>query len=201
MGKKKKRPQARTTKAAPNPLGNKTIGGPKLDPEQQKTATERLVKLFKALGDAPETILDMFERLELPYEKVWGFEDDSNESVLQYITIKWSDLLAAEKRNQDQGSIAKRLYGEKVAAPMEPKIDATGADSNVPMTGPEGRVQPKGSGTVTVTGLPPNTHNPETGVPIDFEHDSVQLKCDEGVVFEDTYTGNGEGVMGVRGEI
>jgi hypothetical protein len=107
--------------------------------------------------------------------------------VPAYITIQWSDLLAAEERNQEQGSIAKRLYGEKIGGAMEPKIDATGADTNIDPSA--SATIPKGTGTVTVSDsslnsedghweeldgipgaggrwVPNNTHNPETGVEV-----------------------------------
>lgn len=64
---------------------------------------EQMMQLMKTIGSQPESLFNMFERLEIPWEKRRTKEGDIA------IIIKWDDFMAGERRNQDQGSILKRL--------------------------------------------------------------------------------------------
>lgn len=123
MSKKKKKVKV-VYKDAPKKAATQSfseqIRNQKLDPEQQKEATSRLVTLFKKLGEKPEPILDMFYRLEIP----WARAELTIDGVVDnYIIIKAVELEAGEARHQHAGSIVNRLYGDKVNLPPEPEYD------------------------------------------------------------------------------
>lgn len=133
MGKKKKKVKV-VYKDAPKKAATQSfseqIRNPKLDPEQQKEATSRLVTLFKKLGEKPEPILDMFYRLEIP----WARAELTIDGVVDnYIIIKAVELEAGEARHQHAGSIVNRLYGDKVAKQM-PEMPP---NTHNPVTGEE----------------------------------------------------------------
>ena len=80
--------------------------GSELNDEQKKVAVERLKQAMLELNKQPEAILALLERLEIPWEKK-HFKSQSKD----YLIIAWDDLLAGEAKNQEQGSVFKRLYG------------------------------------------------------------------------------------------
>ena len=157
MGKKKKKNKTKVIyKDAPKRTARESFlkQTPELTPEQKKEATSRLVTLFKKLGEKPEPILDMFERLEIPYlRRNFAFDDQSEECT--YILIKVDDLHAGEIRNQAAGSIVNRLYGDKVA--QQTPSETTEYDPK--FVEPEEFKEPLKNWQE----MPPNTHNPETG--------------------------------------
>lgn len=115
---------------APNPKLPKTFQDLKensapVDEETRKEATERLVKLFKAVSVPPEPILDILYRLEIPWRRTDLVIDNIDDS---YIIIKVAELEAGEARHQIAGSIVNRLYGDRLAERMtessEPLIEA-----------------------------------------------------------------------------
>jgi uncharacterized protein (DUF849 family) len=91
------------------PVGMGTGGNIEMSPEQQKAAVERLRKAMVYMNQAPEALLALLERLEIPWEKK-HFKSQGKD----YLFISWEDLLAGEARNQEQGSVLKRLYGNGV---------------------------------------------------------------------------------------
>jgi hypothetical protein len=93
-----------------------------VDPETRKDATERLVRLFKAVSEAPEPILDMLYRLEIPWRRTDLIIDNAEEP---YIIIKASELEAGEVRHQASGSLVNKLYGDKIAERMNAPIEFT----------------------------------------------------------------------------
>ena len=97
------------------------------DAETKRLAVERLSIAMKHMGEPPESFLAMLDRLDVPWVKEEG-----------NLIIKWSDFLAGEQRNPEQGSILKRLYG-------------SGADNTYKNLGKE---RPQGEQT---TPTPPTT--------------------------------------------
>lgn len=86
---------------------------PPLTDEQKTIATKRLTSLFKKISERPESILDMFYRLEIPwYRRQFDHLIDSDPEGTEYIIIRVKDLEVGEERNQSQGSIASRVYKE-----------------------------------------------------------------------------------------
>ncbi|AVD99704.1 hypothetical protein HWB51_gp108 [Mycobacterium phage Cuke] len=103
---------------------------------KQQEAVKRLATIMQAMSAPPEPLLSLFERLGIPFEIVENVPGDPS---FDTVVIKVTDLVAGEERNQAQGSTLARLYGKGDPAAMLSKV-ATGGQ------------------------LPPNTHNPQTGV-------------------------------------
>ena len=100
MGKKKRKQQPQI----PRKLA--TAG---MNTEAQKAlAVERIKGLFSQIARPQESILEQFDRLKLPYAIIEAGETVKFTS--DTLVFKMSELNKAEKRNQDQGSILKRIY-------------------------------------------------------------------------------------------
>lgn len=78
---------------------------PLSDDPRQRAAQMAMIKV---LSTPPEQILNLFERLEIPWERV----KIDGESCF---VVKWSDLMAGESRNQAEGPFIKKLMGEMKA--------------------------------------------------------------------------------------
>lgn len=127
MGKKKKQKvkvvYREVYRDAPKPVEvdvetQRAVEEPAIEitPERQQQAVSRLTAMLKALSAEPEPVKDMLFRLGIPWELktlsgTEHFWKDDPEGE-QYIIIKQSDLDAGELRNQEQGSIAKRIWGD-----------------------------------------------------------------------------------------
>ena len=72
-------------------------------PNERQQATQRA--LLKLLATPPESLLSLFERLEIPWQKM-----DLEEGTM--FMVKWKDLMAGEKRNQTEGPFIKKLVEE-----------------------------------------------------------------------------------------
>lgn len=83
-----------------------------LPPDQQN----QMLTLLKVISQPPETILNLFDRLGLP----WNRTGDE-------MVIKWSDFTKAEKENQEQGPILKRLLRSEFGDIATQQVDV---DSN-----------------------------------------------------------------------
>lgn len=99
-----------------------------LDPNALKAKQEiidRLSVAMRALNEQPETILALLDRLEIPWQKVNSGQTIQSQNAV--LVIDWPDLLAGEKRQQDQGSVLKRLYGNNIQEPekSEPEFFET----------------------------------------------------------------------------
>lgn len=70
-----------------------------LDPKQQVAAQQAMVKL---LSTPPEPILNLFERLKIPWQRA-DFDGDT------YMLVKWSELMSGETRNQSEGPFIKKV--------------------------------------------------------------------------------------------
>lgn len=75
---------------------------------------EQMMTLLKTISSPPERILDLLDRLEIPWER----KRLNDESCL---IIRWKDLTAGEARNQEEGPILKRLLKE--SAPQQDSVD------------------------------------------------------------------------------
>ena len=135
-----------------------------LDPEVAKASVNRLVTLFKTLGEKPEPILSMFSRLGIPWELIENVPGDPMHDI---IVIWVADLEAGDQRNQEQGSIAQRVYGDRIGAAMSPYSSRTDPEAGVEAH-PENEV-------VTEKRTEPTESSGK-----EFEHDFVQLQCDNG---------------------
>jgi hypothetical protein len=60
---------------------------------------------LRMLAQPPETIMNMFDRLEIP----WARTKVSGEMCM---VVKWKDLMEGEQANQSQGSQMKRMLVE-----------------------------------------------------------------------------------------
>ena len=78
----------------------------------RQQAVQRLSKAMHYMGQPPESLLELLERLEIPWERIKNVPGDESYDTL---VIKWSDFLDGERRNQEQGSVLKRLYGQDVS--------------------------------------------------------------------------------------
>ena len=73
--------------------------------------------MLKLLATPPESILNMFERLQIPWQRIApgqqiAIKDDN------VFVVKWSDLVVGETRNQKEGPFIKKLLGEIKSAQM-----------------------------------------------------------------------------------
>lgn len=133
-----------------------------LDPEVQKQSVSRLVTLFKTLGEKPEPIRDLLHRAGIPWE-LKTLEDT------ECIVIQLADLEAGDARLQEQGSIAQRVYGDTIGGAMSPSRSRIDPEAG-PESDPEWmRTADENDSDDYVVEEPPV-----------FEHDSVQLQCDNG---------------------
>lgn len=78
----------------------------------RQQAVQRLSKAMHYMGQPPESLLELLDRLEIPWERIKNVPGDESYDTL---VIKWSDFLDGERRNQEQGSVLKRLYGQDVS--------------------------------------------------------------------------------------
>lgn len=88
---------------------------------------EQMMTLLKTISSPPERILDLLDRLEIPWER----KRLNDESCL---IIRWKDLTAGEARNQEEGPILKRLIkdsGEQSDSATGSRFEgAEGGESN-----------------------------------------------------------------------
>ena len=77
----------------------------------RQAAVQRLTKAMHHMGEPPESVLELLDRLEIPWERAKNVAGDESYDTL---VIRWSDLLDGERRNQEQGSVLKRLYGNDI---------------------------------------------------------------------------------------
>ena len=84
------------------------------DPRQQATQ----VAMLKLLSSSPEPILNLLDRLSIPWER-------KTDSEGAYLVIRWGDLMEGETRNQQAGPFIKKLMEEmkgelaKIPEPVE----------------------------------------------------------------------------------
>lgn len=64
------------------------------------------VAMLKLLSTPPERIIDLFDRLEIPWERT---RTDDGTPVF---VVKWDDLMAGETRNQAEGPFIKKILAE-----------------------------------------------------------------------------------------
>ena len=115
-----------------------------ITPERQKQAVDRLTAMLKALSAEPEPVRDLLYRLEIPWEVRYltpkiDIEQSNGDNPYteeiedeKYIVIKFTDLEAGEVRNKEQGSIAKRIWGDLAEESLAEKAKAQAAQ---PITG------------------------------------------------------------------
>lgn len=72
-------------------------------PDERSQAAQ--MAMVKLMSQPPETILNLFERLNISWQKV-DFEDGP------HLIVKWADLMEGEKRNQTAGPFIKKLVEE-----------------------------------------------------------------------------------------
>ena len=84
--------------------------------DETQEVAKSLAKGFQALGQQPESLFALLERLEIPWSKTdlplstAGSDDEPISTAC--VIIKWEDLMSGEKRNQEQGPMLKRLYSD-----------------------------------------------------------------------------------------
>jgi hypothetical protein len=105
---------------------------PLSDDPKQRAGQMALIKL---LTTPPEQLLQLFERLQIPWERLTIDGEPC-------FVVKWADLMAGEARNQEQGPYMRKLMEEmqnQLATPPEifrpePKVERPA---------PKKRTQPK----------------------------------------------------------
>lgn len=81
-----------------------------LETDPKKVATQ--AAMMKLLGARPEPILAILDRLEIPWErKVIKSKSDEKEPST-YLVIKWSDLMAGERKLQQEPTYMQRVAEE-----------------------------------------------------------------------------------------
>lgn len=108
--------------------------------EMDPVRREQMMALMKAISSPPERILDLLDRVGIPWER----KHVDGKSCL---VARWDDISAGEQRNQEQGPILKRLL-EDNAFQANPGESATGSQfegEKEPSTGFPGsmKVEPK----------------------------------------------------------
>ena len=81
---------------------------PELDPKSQAAQ----MAMIKLLGTPPEPILNLLERLQIPWERKTIKANKSDETGESFLVIKWSALMAGETRNQEEGPFIRKLVME-----------------------------------------------------------------------------------------
>lgn len=79
---------------------------------------EQMMILLKAIGSPPESLVALFDRLEIPWDR-------KQIDGVNCIVIQWKEFMAGEKRNQEQGPILKRI-AEESAANSQSRTESTG---------------------------------------------------------------------------
>lgn len=73
------------------------------DPQAQKAQ----LAMVKLLSTPPEPILDMLDRLEIPWRKMIVGEEDE-----ECLVIKWRELRKGDKRAAEAGPFIRQLFEE-----------------------------------------------------------------------------------------
>ena len=76
---------------------------PQLSQDPKTNAAQ--MAMIKVLSTPPEPILNLFERLGIPWERV---KIDGQ----THCVIRWSDLMEGERRNQAEGPFIKKVVEE-----------------------------------------------------------------------------------------
>lgn len=123
MGKKKKNKGSGRSFVDFDQEAGKVVGEglSPTDIQARQKVVSRLAKAMKHMSEPPEPLLSLFERLEIPWEKVQNVPGDPSHDTL---VIRWTDILAGEQRNQTQGSILQRLYGTEGLKDLAMNVNA-----------------------------------------------------------------------------
>lgn len=65
----------------------------------------QMMALLKAVGSPPEPIMQLLDRLQIPWER-------KPVDGVNCVVIKWGDFMDGERKLQEQGPILKRLVAE-----------------------------------------------------------------------------------------
>lgn len=77
---------------------------------------EQTMMLLKAVGAPPEPLMQLFDRLEIPWEK--KAIDGTN-----CIVISWKEFMDGERKLQEEGPILKRLLEDMKDAEPQPNSE------------------------------------------------------------------------------
>lgn len=121
MPKKKKKPQYKPSPVATRelpPWASKLKPPENLSPEERAKAIERLKTLFTGLSAPAEGVLEMLDRLEIPWERVQNVPDDKKYDTIVFLVL---DMEKGEKRNDN---LLKRIYKDNTEiVPPEPETE------------------------------------------------------------------------------
>lgn len=95
--------------------------------KMEPTKREQMMELLKAVGSPPEPLLQLLDRLQIPWER-------KPVDGVNCLIIKWGDFMDGERRNQEQGPIIKRLMDKSGTSAQ---LDVNALNHRAPLEVPE----------------------------------------------------------------
>jgi hypothetical protein len=115
---------------------------PNLPLSDDPRARASQMAMIKVLSTPPEPLLNLFERLQIPWERV---VIDGESCCI----IKWADLMTGETRNQAEGPFIKKVVEEmqaNIASQIQPPELQVARDRKVERPKKKTVIYPKENG-------------------------------------------------------